>query len=338
MRTHSLSVPGYYIQQIADQVGSMGVDVDHWLSLSHLTRSQLDDPEIKVALETFRQLILDAIRITGEPALGLLVGERLLVNTHGLLGYAAMNSESIRQALELIDRFLPLRTNLVKITYQIHADHVAMHFEEGCPLLETKRPILEAVVLAIKNILDFITVGSCQIQRVYFPFSEYDRTGLSKALFKCDIEYNQSWAGFTFPIELLDKRLKMANPAGFRDAALICQREMEKLSEQESLTMQVKRLMLEMRNGFPSLQVTARMFHSSPRTLHRRLIDEGSSYKEILEEVKHKLALEYLKAGELSVQEIAYTLGYNDVANFRRAFKRWENVPPSEYQAAHRPA
>ncbi|HET8707420.1 MAG TPA: helix-turn-helix domain-containing protein [Pseudomonadales bacterium] len=39
-----------------------------------------------------------------------------------------------------------------------------------------------------------------------------------------------------------------------------------------------------------------------------------------------------MKAGELSVQEIAYTLGYNDVANFRRAFKRWEGVPPSEYR------
>ena len=78
--------------------------------------------------------------------------------------------------------------------------------------------------------------------------------------------------------------------------------------------------------------MTARLFHLTPRTLHRRLQEEGTSYKEILESVRHKLAVAHLKAGHLSVQEIAYTLGYTDMANFRRAFKRWEGVAPSDYR------
>ena len=86
-------------------------------------------------------------------------------------------------------------------------------------------------------------------------------------------------------------------------------------------------------SALPSLNVTARLFHLTPRTLHRRLLDEGSSFKEILEQVRH-LAVEYLKAGHLSIEEIAYTLGYTDMANFRRAFKRWEAMPPSRYRAA----
>ena len=84
-------------------------------------------------------------------------------------------------------------------------------------------------------------------------------------------------------------------------------------------------------SAFPSLNVTARLFHLTPRTLHRRLLDEGSSFKEILEQVRH-LAVEYLKAGHLSIEEIAYSLGYTDMANFRRAFKRWEAMPPSRYR------
>ena len=62
--------------------------------------------------------------------------------------------------------------------------------------------------------------------------------------------------------------------------------------------------------GFPSLNVTARLSHMTPRTLHRSLIDEGTAFKEILEDVRYRLAVEYLKSGHLTIQEIAYTLGY----------------------------
>jgi AraC-like DNA-binding protein len=95
----------------------------------------------------------------------------------------------------------------------------------------------------------------------------------------------------------------------------------------------VRRLLLEKQIRFPSLQVTARMLHMTPRTLHRRLVAEGTSYREVLESVRHTLAIEHLKSGRFGMDEIAYRLGYTDLANFRRAFKRWESMPPSEYRA-----
>jgi AraC-like DNA-binding protein len=123
----------------------------------------------------------------------------------------------------------------------------------------------------------------------------------------------------------------MADAAAFREAELICQREQMKLSEKTTLSARIRRLVLEKQNGYPSLAVTARLFHMTPRTLHRRLLDEGTTFKQILKEVRHSLAVEHIKSGRLTIQEIAYSLGYNDVANFRRAFKQWEGVPPSDY-------
>ena len=96
---------------------------------------------------------------------------------------------------------------------------------------------------------------------------------------------------------------------------------------------QVRRVLLEKQNGFPSLQVTARLFHMTPRTLHRRLVEEGTSYRELLDGVRRMLAVEHVKSGRLGMDEIAYRLGYTDLANFRRAFKRWEGVAPSVYRA-----
>jgi AraC-like DNA-binding protein len=56
----------------------------------------------------------------------------------------------------------------------------------------------------------------------------------------------------------------------------------------------------------------------------------------VLEGVRHQLAIQYLESGQMSIQEISFALGYSDIANFRKAFKRWEMLAPSEYLNAHR--
>ncbi|WP_230945349.1 helix-turn-helix domain-containing protein [Burkholderia cepacia] len=66
----------------------------------------------------------------------------------------------------------------------------------------------------------------------------------------------------------------------------------------------------------------------------RRLADDGTSYREILESVRHALAVERVKAGKLGLQEIAFLLGYDSLGNFRRALIRWEGMSPSEFRWA----
>jgi AraC-like DNA-binding protein len=334
MHVPHFTLPAHYIRQIAEQVSSLGVDVSQWLVQSGLSQAPADDVLENLPFPVVSQLILHALTITQEPALGLLVGERLLVNSHGILGYAAMNSSTIRQALEVFERYLQVRTTLLSARHDVQGEHLRILFEEPFPLGDIRRPVLEAVVLTIKNSVDHITMGSRHIDRVFFPFEEPEYADLARDLFKCEVLYGQSWTGFTAPLSVIDLPLKMADPATFREASLICQRELDKLTQQQTLSARVRRIMLEKQNGFPSLNVTARLFHLTPRTLHRRLQDEGTSYKDILEEVRHMLALEHLKSNHLAIQEIAYMLDYTDMANFRRAFKRWEGVAPSEYRAS----
>ncbi len=73
----------------------------------------------------------EAISMTREPAIGLLVGERLLVNTHGMLGYAAMSSVTIRQMLELFEHFIRLRIALITARHEVHADEVRLRFTDN---------------------------------------------------------------------------------------------------------------------------------------------------------------------------------------------------------------
>jgi AraC-like DNA-binding protein len=214
---------------------------------------------------------------------------------------------------------------------------VRIHLAATRPLGDIERPVLEAVLLSMKNVVDTMFMGACPVSLIAFPFDAPDYAALARDLFRCDVEYGQSWAGAAVPHEILDVPLKMADPEAFREAASICQRELDKLTANESMAARVRRLLLEKQNGFPSLQVTARLLHMTPRTLHRRLLDEDTSFHDLLEDVRRTLAVEHVKSGRFGLEEIAYMLGYSDLANFRRAFKRWEAVPPSAYRPSQRP-
>lgn len=66
----------------------------------------------------------------------------------------------------------------------------------------------------------------------------------------------------------------------------------------------------------------------SRQTLYRRLKDEGTTFEEMLDKLRHRLALRYLKQEKLSVKAASYRLGFSDPAAFSRAFKRWTGSPP----------
>jgi AraC-like DNA-binding protein len=243
-----------------------------------------------------------------------------------------MNSGTLHQAIEVLERYSLLRTPLVAIRQQITGRECRVIFSEPYPLGEIRRPVLEAVVLSVKNVVDAVSMGSHPVTGVMFSFAKPDYAPLAAEMFKCDVAYDQAWTGFSLPAETIDTPLKGTDRNTYREAVMICQRELEKIIQDESLVQRVRRVLLERCDAFPSLNLTARLFNTTPRTLHRNLLEEGTSYRGILENVRHSLAVEHLKSGRLSIQEIAFALGYTDLANFRRAFKRWEGVAPSDFR------
>ncbi len=326
------AIPPPYLLQIVHQVAACGVDVDRWLAPAGLSAGALAELAQDFPLPLFERLLRDALALTGEPALGLLVGQSLQLQTHGYVGYAALSSGSLRQALGLFGAFTRARLSLLDVVVEERGDTVRVRIVERWHLGAAQRPVLEAVTMAVKNILEAISVGSGSIDLVSFPFAAPSYADFAGKLLGCRVRYGSSWAGFTLPNRGLDRPLRAADPIAFREAVNICERELARLATTETFAGRVRRLLLEQPNGFPSLEVCARLLQVTPRTLHRRLLDEGTSFREILEELRSQLARDYLQLGSFSFQEIAYRLGYRDIANFRRAFKRWEGEPPVTYR------
>jgi len=72
----------------------------------------------------------------------------------------------------------------------------------------------------------------------------------------------------------------------------------------------------------------------SRQTLYRRLKDEGITFEELLDKLRHRLALRYLREDRMSVKAASYRLGFSEPAAFSRAFKRWTGQPPRAMAAA----
>ena len=87
---------------------------------------------------------------------------------------------------------------------------------------------------------------------------------------------------------------------------------------------------MQLPHQLASLETIADRLCTTPRTIQRKLASEDTSFKELVEDVRKNLSLEYLRSTDLSVEEIALRLGYSDAPSFSHAFKRWTGVSPRD--------
>ena len=85
--------------------------------------------------------------------------------------------------------------------------------------------------------------------------------------------------------------------------------------------------------GEPEVAAVARSLATSERSLQRRLQEEGTSFREVVDDARKQLAVGYLGDRRLAVSEVAYLLGYSEAGAFVRAFKRWTGKTPGEMRA-----
>jgi len=322
--------------QIYDQLKHWQLDADAWLAEHRLTGEQIFDFETRIDLDIFESLILSAIKLSRQDALGLHVGERLGITSHGMMGYAMINSASLREAIAIFEEFINTRSPLVTVSTVEEGNYLFLRFSDNFDFSSIKATYYEAVIKTVINILLQISFGELKIISIEFDYDEPDYKGIYSDFFSCPFTFSNKITTLVLSARTLDDKLKMSDPTSLQQARLLCEKELDKMGKLDTLSQKIKEFTLLSIGHFPSLQTTADRFHMSTRTLHRQLLKEGSSFKEIIENVSHNLAMEYLADSSLSIQEIGYLLGYRDTANFRRAFKRWQGCPPSEYREQHK--
>jgi len=326
------SLPSYYLTQAKEYIESMGGDADAAIRASGLSQQAIEMVDTQIEYSQFEALAKLAVSISPEGEAGLRIGEQLGITTHGMLGYALLASGTVAEAFLLFKEFINTRTPLFHVQEEMAHDALHINLVEPFALADLKIPVTEVITVSLYKIICQLSMNKAIISELHFPYPKPSYVEAYQELFDCELHFGAALARIVVPKSKLQVKLLMANPKSLAQARAMCQQELKKIQVADSWDYKVRKKLLEKAGYFPSLAEVSGALFLTPRTLQRYLKAENTTFQQVLEGVRHTLALEYLKHSSLSVQEIAYLLGYHDIANFRRAFRRWESQPPSTYR------
>jgi AraC-like DNA-binding protein len=317
----------------------MKIQSAYIVALRHTLRDLGHDPSVlksngaELEEEEFYELCAEAAALAQDPALALKFGSSLHLGSHGLLGNGLMSCRTLRQAAEFLIRHNPLKGAQSKVRFAFDGENVTLSMTPGIDIPGAGNFRVEsffaAVVTAIGELLGTELVD-CRIEFTFQPAMPEDvyRSYLRMPVF-FGMPANRL-VGRRFAVDL---PLVAANNAVADMFVRQCDALLRERDRPASHALQVRRELAGARQALNEHDVAGKL-NMSGRTLRRRLQSEGTTFQEIVDEVRNDRACACLCETQLSIAEVGALLGFDDVANFRRAFRRWNGCSPQDYRAA----
>jgi AraC-like DNA-binding protein len=332
------SIAAVHALQLAELVARWGVSKEELFEGTGLDEAAVSDPRRRVTIPELETLALRAKGLTGEPALGFYLGLQMRISSHGYLGFAAMSAATLGEALELAVKYAPTRTDAVALHAHRSAESAAIVIEELAPLGAAREVIIVSLLVGIQQIAEALS-GQRMEGSADLAMEEPPSFARFSTLVRGGVRFNQLRHQLLFPASALALPIQMADAVALQLATEQCEKELSKLGfegrAERRIAARVQALLRERENGFAQLEEVAGRLSVSTRTLKRRLAEEGTDFSSLLDAQRRERALLLLKSSELSIEAVADRVGYSDVANFTRAFRRWaDGLTPSAYRKA----
>jgi AraC-like DNA-binding protein len=296
------------------------------------TEDSLAEPGARLSVDEFARFVTRARELTREPGIGIYAGMQMRVSAMGYLGFAALSAPTARDALDLAQRYSATLTEAFAVRLVVDGATASLVIEERADFGAARDTIVIALVIGIWQIGCALTGRALTgVADFAFPPPSYV---LRFAALGPTARFGQPANRLVFDASLLDLPLTMADPAALRLAREQCERELGALGADVELTRKARALIAKRERGVPSIDEAANELGVSARTLKRKLAARGVAYSTLVEEEQRDKALLLLRSSDATIPEIADRLGYSDVANFARAFRRWTGTTPAAYRRA----
>jgi len=326
-----------YLRLLCQTLRNLGVDPEPVLQSAGLGPwSALLKRE---ALVTHRQtnfLIREALRASGQPALGLRLGMAVQISAHGALGYAMVASATLRDALEVLVRYAPLRNAAIRFRLYETDNGAVFELIERIDLEDAHDFVTTLIFAALALLIESVAGNRHSGVSADLPFAQPAWHAEIGRVFRGPLRFGSRQLTFHLSRAILEQPCMTADPAAYAQATMECDRQMSASLDAGSaaIAQRVRELLMGREKDYPTVAQAAGFFNTSPRTLMRKLVSEGTSFQALLDEARSERARHFLLQTNLNVEEIALRLGYQSTSNFSKTFRRWFHATPSEFRAA----
>lgn len=316
-----------------------GHDPKALLAGTPLTRDHFTDPNVRIDLPILRRFILNSIECTGDPHLGPKLASRFEAHFGGLPVYAAMNAASLKEALQVLNRFSRLTFPAIEIAFTqakagLEPGEAAVRIEPKLALMDLTYFVSSTALIVCNDFLKAIT----RLERVAFRGDLAVKeppgwSGADQGDTGVPFRFGAPETRLVFPAELLALPLPGTDPINHHRMVALC--EKLPVDVEPMLARQVIAFIESEQNFDLPTRAVARALGYSERSFRRELAKTGTSYRKLAEQVRENRAREMLANTGRPINAIAHDLGYEAASNFARSFKRWTGATPKAFRAAH---
>jgi AraC-like DNA-binding protein len=311
-----------------------GLDLARELARVGLTLRDAHAVDGRVPRSAYCALWARLTEVSGDPDCGLALAEAQELGAMGVLEYVAINAPTVREGCDRLARYGRLLHDGGIHEYRVERRGACLAYHMGA-VTPTRAQIdwSFAYVLSRARVATGQEVTPLEF-RVHYP-----RPASTEALarvFRCPIAFDQPVIELWLPTEMLDLRHDRADPQLAALLTAFAERELARLPSDgpflSRLRQAITRRLGEGRQ--PRISDMARAMSMSPRSLQRRLGEEGTTFTAMVDKVRLTLAASHLVENQIAIGEIAFLLGYSSPAAFHRAFKRAYGCTPAAYRLA----
>ncbi len=272
--------------------------------------------------------LLDELDVQRHPDIGTTIGNSIPAAAHGAMGYAAVSSATVGDAMSTIARYTLMRNRLFDYRCVVSDGATVLSLAPRLPM-GNYRPFLEIATFVTLFKMVQLLAGDAATRHLEVEVSWPQQPGESSL--PAHTRYSRPLSLMRVPGAIASQRTPTEDSKLYAMACRSCEEELAVLSGHAAA--RVRSLLLPRpQQPWPTLNEVARQMAVSRSTLIRHLADEGFSYQVLLDEARRELACWYLRKTALPLSGIAERLGYADSSNFSRSFRRWQDMAPLQYR------
>jgi AraC-like DNA-binding protein len=319
---------------LLEQLRAMGIPPEELLPGGRLREIRESDARTQMPLDEWVAIMEGALRYSGDPDLALKAGAGIKPGQLGLLGHVLMSCATVGEAIRQAGRYLRLLHAIGGAEPVIRDGQleVPMSWTDGT----LPSPLIAQFRLAACAGMGRWLTGQPELRMdAYFQFPAPPDLRIYQRVFGGALHFDQPQTKLAHPADYLQLPVAMADPAMQRLAQAQAEALLQQLATGSAFLREVDEVLTR---GLPvgrvSLAETAAALRLSTRTLHRRLGEEGSSFRAELDRVRQRSAETLLRDPRVTLADVAFLLGYTEQSTFQQAFKRWTGNTPGQYRSA----